>query len=255
MKTIIIWFRNDLRVHDHPALATAAAEADHVVPVFIFNEALINGKHASSNRNRFLLQSLEDLKASLIQAGADLVIRSGDAAAELQKLVKETSAEAIYYTADFTPFAITRDKAIKLALEKSDLAFRAFPGRLAVSSLQKLHTKAGTPHKVFTPFWKQWLDVQRREVAPMPTNLTFPKVALGNLPKIADITDRDKLSEAALQGGETVGRARLKTYLKNEIANYHQGSNDMAADNTSRLSSYLHFGCVSAREIENIAAE
>ncbi len=253
MKTIIVWYRNDLRIHDHPALATAHHDADTVVPVFILNDHLLKGGHASSNRNRFLLESLADLKQSLQARGADLVIRRGDAGQELQQLAKETGAEAVYYTADFSGYAIKRDKIVKAALATSSVEFRSFPGRLAVSSLDKLHTKAGTPHKVFTPFWKNWQQIGRREIAITPRQLNLPKdIALGNLPKPETMTKASELSPNALPGGETTGRARLQDWLEHGIADYHQGNNDMAADATSRLSSYLHFGCLSAREIETL---
>jgi deoxyribodipyrimidine photo-lyase len=252
MKTIIVWFRNDLRMHDHPALAAAVEHADLVVPVFIFNDILLNGSHASSNRNRFLLECLEDLKSSLKKADGDLILRSGQPETELKKLWREVDAEAIYYTADYTPFSIKRDKAVKRIAEAAGLEFRSLPGRLAVSSLQKLQTKTGTPHKVFTPFWKQWLDVQRREIAKPPIKIKLPKLKIGALPELAELTKSDELSLDVMHGGETEARKRLKNFLKNGVANYHQSNNDMAADDTSRLSSYLHFGCLSPREIETM---
>jgi len=250
MKTIIVWFRNDLRIHDHPALAAACAEADHVVPVFILNDKLLRGDRSSANRNRFLLESLSDLKQSLIERGGNLVIRHGDPASELQTLVEETGATAVYYTADYTAYAVQRDKAVKVTL---DIEFRGFPGRLAVSSLDKLATKTGKPHKVFTPFWKNWQQIQRRDIASLPREIKLPnKIPVGALPKLEALTASGELSPDALPGGETEARKRLKAWLDGGIHDYHQGNNDMAADATSRLSSYLHFGCLSPREIETM---
>jgi deoxyribodipyrimidine photo-lyase len=250
MKTIIVWYRNDLRIHDHPALATAALDADHVIPVFILNDDLLRSDRASSNRNRFLLQCLADLKNSLQGLGADLVIRHGDAVQELQKLIDETAAEAVYYSADFSAYAIKRDKTVKNALSVS---FRAFPGRLAVSSLDKLLTKTGTTYKVFTPFWKNWQQIGRREIAALPTRLSpLSGVAVGILPDVSDYTTSCPLSPDALPGGETEARQQLTNWLTDGIESYHETSNDLAANGTSRLSSYLHFGCLSAREIETM---
>jgi deoxyribodipyrimidine photo-lyase len=70
------------------------------------------------------------------------------------------------------------------------------------------------------------------------------------MPKRIDLTTASDLSPNAMKGGETEGRKRLKKFLEEDIANYHQGNNDMAVNSTSRLSSYLHFGCLSPREIE-----
>ena len=250
MKTIIVWYRNDLRIHDHPALATAVADATRVVPVFVLNDELLRGDRASSNRNRFLLESLTDLKHSLQKLGADLVIRHGNALDELQKLVDETGAETVFYTGDYSLYAARRDKHIKDSLSVS---FRGFPGRLAVSTLDKLATKAGNPHKVFTPFWKNWQTIVRREIAPIPTQLApLNGIEIGSIPEIEDFTNTDELSPDALSGGETAGRKRLEYWLDNRLTDYHQGTNDMAADATSRISSYLHFGCLSVREIETM---
>lgn len=251
MKTILVWYRNDLRIHDHPALATAAVDADHVVPVFIFDKKLLSGTTAGSNRNRFLLECLEDLKASLMKLGANLVIREGSAAEVLADLVAETNADAVYYSADYTPYAIKRDKAVQAAL--GDVTFRSFSGRLAVGALDKLRTKLGKPHKVFTPFWKNWQQVERRPVAEVPASLSLPSgISVGSLPTLSDITKSADLSPHVVPGGETAGRARLTSFLDHGIAGYAEASNDMAADKTSRLSPYLHFGCLSVREIETL---
>jgi deoxyribodipyrimidine photo-lyase len=252
-RTIIVWHRSDLRVHDHPALAAAHKEGGSVLPVFIFDPTIISGKFASSNRHRFLKESLEDLRESYRSRGASLVIRQGDVEQELRKLVKETDAAAIYYTADYSPKAIARDKHITDVFEKESIEVRGFGGRLAVNQLQKLHTKGGDPYKVFTPFWKNWQQVQRREIASTPRDITFPKIKVGNFPSDKDLgIDAAKLSNDTLQGGETAGRKRLKEFLEGPINEYQQKNNDMAADATSRLSAYLHLGCVSVREIETM---
>ncbi len=253
MKIAIVWYRNDLRVNDHPALSAAHVDFDAIVPVFILNEKLLHGAHASSNRNRFLLESLEDLKSSLKKRGADLVVRAGDPADELKKLADETNATAVYYTSDFSPYAIKRDAHVEQELKKASIEARGFSGRLIVSAIDKLHTQAGTTHKVFTPFWKNWMNIGRRNIATTPAKLNMPSgVRVGNLPKLDDITNDKELSPDVLKGGETAGRKRLHDFVGGDIERYHQGNNDMAADDTSRLSSYLHFGCISALEAETM---
>jgi deoxyribodipyrimidine photo-lyase len=251
MKTIIVWYRNDLRVHDHPALSTATQDADYIVPVFIFDDALLRGPKHSSNRNRFLLECLEDLQKSLKKRGARLVFRQGNTVDELKKLVAETGAAAIYYSADYTPYSIQRDRRIKIAL--AGTTFRSFSGRLAVGSLSKLCTKSGGIYQVFTPFYKSWLAVQRRSIATTPTAISLPSgVTIGEPPKLADVTNANELSPDVVMGGETNARKRLQAFIKSDLADYEASNNDMAADKTSHLSPYLHFGCISPREIEDI---
>lgn len=254
MKTAIVWFRNDLRIHDHPALATALATADTVIPLFILNEDILNGRHSSSNRNRFLLECLTDLKHNLQKRGTDLIVRSGSPDLILKELSREVSAEAIYYTADYSPYAIKRDKTVKAALQSAGVDFHSFPGRLAVSAMDKVQTKAGTPHKVFTPYYKNWLQVERRKLAELPDS--FPplpsKLMKGSFAAIESHIDHAYLSPNAIKGGETNARKRLQIFISEAINTYHETNNNLGLHGTSRLSSYLHFGCLSPVEIERL---
>lgn len=252
-KTIILWHRSDFRVHDHPALAAALKEGGLVLPLFIFDNSIVQGKFASANRHRFMRESLEDLRASYQKRGGNLAVRHGKPRDELKKIVEETGASAIYYTADYSPRATSRDKELTEFFETEGVEMRAFGGRLAVSQLQKLHTKAGDPYKVFTPFWKNWMQVHRRDLAVTPRKIKTPDISMGKFPSDASLgIVKKELSPGALKGGEQAGRERLKDFLNDKIEDYHQKNNDMAADDTSRLSSYLHFGCVSVREIETM---
>lgn len=251
MKTIIVWYRNDLRIHDHPALAKAIQSADHVVPLFILNSSLLRGAHAGSNRNRFLIESLHDLKQSLKKIGGDLVIRNGDSLKVLQEVVQEVNAEAVYYTADFSPYAIQRDMRIEQQLKTADIEFRSFSGRLIVGAAAKLRTKNDEPYKVFTPFYKRWLQVGRRELAMTPTKTVLPtSIKLGTIPAIKDLTNPHDLSSNVIKGGETEALKRFDAFIRDGVQRYKTSSNTMAEDATSRLSAYLHFGCISPRMIE-----
>jgi deoxyribodipyrimidine photo-lyase len=252
MKTVILWYRNDLRVHDLPALA-AAAQADFVVPVFVFNQTLLGGKHSSSNRNRFLLESLEDLKRSLQDLGADLVVRQGKPEAALLKLMQETGATEVICTEDFSPFAVARDIRVAKAIEDNGYTFTQMPGRLAIDSFDDLVTGTGGPYKVFTPFWRKWGGSMRRDILQIPTILQLPSgIEIGKLPTIEDISDREHLAPNPLKGGESAARARMSEWLQTGIHDYDTTHDLVGRDATSRLSSYLHFGCISVRELETL---
>ncbi|HEX8182684.1 MAG TPA: deoxyribodipyrimidine photo-lyase [Candidatus Saccharimonadales bacterium] len=248
----IVWFRNDLRLHDHPALSTAAQDGE-VIPVFVFDPKLLHGPRASSNRNRFLLESLQDLQNGLRTRGADLVVLHGNAVEELSKLAKLTGTEHVYCTADYTPFALKRDKAVKAALHAQSIELRLFPGRLIVSKMEGLQTKAGTPHKVFTPFYKQWLTISRRRLAELPNSLHMPSgIGSTALAELSDIAKPTELSPDALPGGEAAALRRLNSFLQNGVQDYVDKNNDLGAEGTSRMSPYLHFGCISPLYIESI---
>ena len=251
MKTIV-WFRSDLRINDHPALS-AAAEAGEVIPVFILNAELLKGRHSSSNRNRFLLECLEDLQTSLRKLSSDLIIRDGDPAATLLQLVKQTGAEQVFCTVDYTPFSINRDKKVKDTLAQEGIALRLFPGRLAVDKFDAIRTKTGNVHKVFTPFWKNWVQIDRRPLAKPPAKLNSVKdVSSMGLPALPDITNKDNLSPKVWQGGEAAARQRLKLWLDEGVEDYPTQHHLLREGNTSQLSPYLHLGCLSVREIEDM---
>jgi deoxyribodipyrimidine photo-lyase len=249
-KPIIVWFRADLRIHDHPALMKALEDSDTIVPVFFIDDGIVSGKHSSSNRNRFLLECLHDLRESLRAKGGNLVIRQGDPSAELVTLAKEVDAETVYYIADYSPYAITRDKKVEDALHEANIEARSFGGKLAVHSLQKIKTKSGDPYKVFTPFWKQWSGVGRRELADTPSTIALPKLSVGSIPSIESVTTSKQLSADAIKGGETEARRRFEAFISGPINDYKETNNDMGADTTSRLSAHIHFGCISVREME-----
>lgn len=253
MRTIIVWFRNDLRVHDHPALHAAAEAADQVIPVFVLSNGMLNGRHSSSNRNRFLLECLADLKGSLRELGADLVLRSGAPEQVLPELAQQTGASEVYYTIDYTSHARARDKRASEALETASISLKAFPGRLAVDSFQGVQAKNGNTYTVFTPFWKNWSTIDRRLVLPVASRLKLPvDVEPGKLPKLANLVVQSQLSADVLKGGESAGRIRLDNFINHGIERYAEMHDSLTPDGTSRLSPYLHFGCISVRQIEDI---
>ena len=102
MRTAIVLFTRDLRVHDNPALAVAAREAERIVPLFVFDEAILESAFARPHRVAFLLDALRDLDASLTARGARLVLRSGDLVAETLALARGVGASAVFVAATFS---------------------------------------------------------------------------------------------------------------------------------------------------------
>ena len=110
--TAILWLRRDLRVHDHPALEAAREHADHLVPVFCFDDRLLHGRHSSGPRTQFLLECLTDLDQSLRKRGSRLVVRRGRPEIEIPKLAAQTGARAVHYSGDVSGFARGRDRRV-----------------------------------------------------------------------------------------------------------------------------------------------
>jgi len=249
--TALVWLRRDLRLHDHPALRAALDQADAVVPVFCLDDGLIGGRHASGPRTQFLLECLRDLDAALRARGSRLVIRHGPPQRELPELARALGGDSVHFSLDVSPFARRRQRQVVRALGAIGVQAQGHPGLFAVDALEPIRTQAGDPFTVFTPFHRRWLEVPRRDVLGAPRSLPSPSraVAAGSLPTLAALGLEREVAEPA-PGGERAGREALRRFLADHVRDYDDGRDRLAGASVSRLSPYLHFGCVSPREVE-----
>ncbi len=247
----IVWFRRDLRLHDNPALRSALDTGGRVIPVFCFDDRLLHGRHASGPRTRFLLESLIDLDERLRSRGSGLVVRHGPPELELPRLAEEAGADSVHFTADVSPFDRARARRTLPRLREAGVEVRAHPGLAAVEDLEGIATKAGTPYTVFTPFYRTWTEAPRRSVifAPRALPALPSKLSKGRLPSAAALGLVESVIEPA-HGGESAARERISRFLAADLGAYESNHDAVAVDRTSRLSPYLRFGCLSARELE-----
>ena len=229
MRTAIVLFTRDLRVHDNPALSAAVREAERVVPLFVRDDAI----DAAPNRLAFLHESLRDLDLSLRRRGAALVVRRGDTAAEVARVAQATGAEAVHASRDVSAFAERRDARLA-----GIVPLRLHDG-LTVVPLDELH-----PYRVFSPYYRAWQGVPLPEPEPAPERIELPDGL--DLGRLEAPPPRD--SPGSPPGGEHAGRARMAAWLRDGLAGYGDRQR-LDLDATSRLSPYLHFGCVSPREL------
>jgi deoxyribodipyrimidine photo-lyase len=254
VRTAIVLFTRDLRVHDNPALSMAAHQAGQIVPLFVFDETILKSGFARPNRIAFLLDALRDLDASLTRHGARLVVRSGDVVAETLALAQDVRAEAVFVAEDASGYAQQRQRRLEDAFRSHRIALRVTPG-VTVAPLLSIATRSGTHYRVFTPFYRAWSSAPRRPIEPSPRRLSLPSaVSPGRLPALSRLVAGSPSPELP-PGGETAGRRRLSAWLRSGIAGYDAGHDDLAANATSRLSPYLHFGCLSPLEVALRAGE
>jgi deoxyribodipyrimidine photo-lyase len=240
MRTAVILFTRDLRVHDNPALAAACANAERVVPLFVHDPALAG---LSANRVRFLHQALADLRETLRGRGGDLVIRHGDPVAETIKMARDVAADGIAVAADVSNYARARERRLT---EGSPAAVKIFPS-VTVVAPGDIRPGGGSDHyKVFTPYYRAWSAARWRAEVAAPPTITLPDgIDPGRWPPLPDGE-----SPNAAAGGETAAQQQLQTWLS-RVAHYADRHDDMAADGTSRLSPYLRFGCLSPLSVAN----
>ncbi|MGV9270204.1 cryptochrome/photolyase family protein [Kitasatospora sp. NPDC003701] len=238
MTVSIALFTQDLRLHDNPVLHAARTSADQVVPLFISDPAVEAAGFAAPNRHAFLADCLTDLDASLRGIGSRLTVRRGDAAEQTARLAAETGAGSVHVAAGVTGFAHRREVRLRKLLDDRlhvhDASVTVVPpGRI---------TPAGRDHyTVFTPYHRAWQAAPRRTVLGAPRALRTPD-GIGSDTLVVD----GPTSPALPPGGETAARARWRRWDVDAYADVHD---DLAADDTSRLSPYLHFGCLSPTEL------
>ena len=254
--TAIVWFRRDLRLHDHPALSSAVERAERVVPLFVVDPALVTGRFASPNRTWFLLESVRALRSSLRAMGADLVVWVGDPRRVVPTIAGEVAATDVVVSRDHAPYGRTRDRIVADALGAMGVAWHARRGNL-VHEPDEVLTQDGGPFSVYAPFRRTWASRPRRAVLGPPDSLgaTVEDAVIdpGDIPTLATLglgaaptASPDRLPVP----GETAARARLERWLARGVAGYDATRDRLdLEEGTSRLSADLHLGLLSPLEV------
>lgn len=253
MRTIVHWFRRDLRVADNTALAAAGRDASRVVPVFILDDHYGDDPGVGPARFGFLRESIEALAKGLEGVGGRLVLRPGPASEALPRLLKETGADAVYANGEIGPYPQKRDAAVAAAVTAAGARFRLFPDELLVEPADVLGGRA-EPFRVFTPFWRRWREIEKRARAAAPADLATPTLASVPIGRVRAWKD---LPPQPLRpaGGESRAARELTAFVERRLPRYAADRAHPARDATSRLSPHLHFGTVSARTVHAAAVE
>ena len=252
MTTAIALLTRNLRVHDNPVLTAALAAADRVVPLFVLDERITSSAFNRPNRARFLAESLTDLDRGLRERGGRLVVRRGSWVEEVLGVAGEVGAGEVHVASDVSALSAARVRRLRAASDGPEVVVHECvvtvvePGAV---------TPSGRDHyAVFTPYHRQWEAQRTRDVEPAPERVTAPGVRRGHVPSAGEICGGGTAPDL-LPGGESEGRRRMDRWLRGDLAGYSDGSDDMAADATSRLSPYLHFGCLSPAELVHRARQ
>ena len=246
MRCVVVLFTRDLRVHDHPALAAAAREAEGVVPLFVLDDGILDTDFARPNRLAFLREALVDLDRSLRARGSFLTLRRGDVVQEAVAAACAVGAEAIFSTADVSAYAQRREHRLARAADEARVGLRLLPG-VTIVPPDALSTTEGRHFSVFTPYHRRWREAPRRALERAPARLTTPCRPDGL--RALDGLSRGVQSPELPPGGETAARTRLTSWRRSGLGRYGELHDDLAADGTSRMSPYLHFGCLSPLEV------
>ena len=252
-KPVIVWFRQDLRLADNPALQAAAATGAPVLPVYILDDEAPGAWKPGGASRWWLHHSLTSLARDIEQLGGRLIFQKGPAQACLEALIEDVGADAVFWNRQYEPWARKRDEAIKSALKTADVKARSFNGSLIVEPWD-IATKAGAPYKVFTPFWRSLKAGHApSEPSDRPDALTFQDYkggcALEALKLLPTKPDWSGGLDDNWTPGEAAAHGRLGQFLQHSVTAYSDRRNLPAEHGTSKLSPHLHFGEISPRQV------
>ena len=244
MTTAIWWVRRDLRLADNQALAGALAQGGGLVPAFVLDPALLGSSYVGDKRVASLFGSLRCLDEALRARGSRLVVRRGEPRAELAALLEATGAAGVWAEEDVSPYARRRDAAVADALPLH------LTGGLTVHPPGAVRKADGDPYVVYTPFKGRWKALPRPaegDLLPAPRSLP----AVSDVEGVA-IPEAPALPPAVpFPPGEDEARRRLDEFAGGEgaaVYRYARERDRLDREGTSRLSPYLRFGLVSARQ-------
>ncbi|MDO8382471.1 MAG: deoxyribodipyrimidine photo-lyase, partial [Microbacterium sp.] len=249
----LVWFRDDLRIADNPALRAAVERGGPIIALYVLDEVSDGIRPLGGAACWWLHGSLTSLGESLRELGVQLVLRRGPAEREVRQAVADASAGAVFWNRRYGGAEREIDSALKTGLRDDDVTVESFGASLLFEPWT-VRTGAGQPYSVFTPFWRACRNLPApRAPIPAPRELTGA----------ADI-DSDALDDWALlptdpdwagglretwEPGEPAARARLHEFLRDDLDDYDRARDEPAAGVTSGLSPRLRWGEISPYEV------
>jgi deoxyribodipyrimidine photo-lyase len=248
-KPVLVWFRQDLRLGDNPALINALSTGHPVIPLFILDDINCGEWKMGAASRWWLHQSLSSLDENLDNS---LCLAKGDPLPIITEIIAQTGARAVFWNRCYEPWRIKRDSNIKKKLRETGIEVKSFNAGLLFEPHEALKPD-GTAYRVFTPFYKKGC-IERNGEPPMPTpfrhnlNLhTYKSLKLSELSLMPSVPWHKSIA-AEWHPGEKGGQKRLEQFVEGGLDGYKDGRNFPATSHVSRLSPHLHFGEISPRQ-------
>jgi deoxyribodipyrimidine photo-lyase len=250
----LVWFRDDLRLADHPALQAAIDRGEPVLGLYILDEESDGIRPLGGAAKWWLHGSLASLGERLRERGSALILRRGKATEVLRDVVKDAGAGAVFWNRRYGGPEREIDAELKASLRESGLEVQSFAASLLFEPWT-VQTGSGTPYAVFTPFWRACQDLPSPR-APLPEPREIP--GPGTLPRSDDLdawgllpTEPDWAGgfREAWEPGEPAARARLQKFLDDDLGDYDRSRDEPAGEATSHLSPRLRWGEVSPYQV------
>lgn len=260
----IVWFRQDLRLHDNEAIATALRMAEEVIPVYVFDERVFTNNtrfgfpKTGKFRAQFILESVSDLRDHLQKLGSDLIVRVGKPECILSDLAKERKCSWVLCNRERTQEEVQVQDCLEKKLWSTGVELLYTRGKMLYHT-QDLPMPVHHTPDTFTQFRKENENITPVRM-PHPTPSAFPPLPIeierGDIPQLSDFglptIEPDSRSMTTFKGGEREGLKRLRYYLweTDLIKSYKETRNGMiGSDYSSKFSPWLAQGCLSPKLI------
>lgn len=246
MSISIFIFRRDLRLHDNIGLINALKNSEQVIPIFILTpEQLVNNKYKSDNAVQFMMKALDDLEKQLKEKNGKLYYFYGSPHTIIEKLLKKYNfINSVYLNMDYTPYSTKRDKAIKKVCSKYNVEFCSYEDVL-LNPVGSIKTDGGKIYEKFTPYFNKAKKISVAE----PLSNKYKKYYVKKMDYVFT-KNRSKFYHQNDNIFKEAGRGRALNVLSSieKFDNYNKIRNCLNND-TTYLSAYIKFGCVSIREV------
>lgn len=244
--TNVFWFRRDLRLEDNVGLYHALTSGNEVLPIFIFDEAILSQLPKDDSRVTFIQQQLDQIQKQLLGIGKSLAVFYGNPLKVFAKILSENQIQTVYINHDYEPYARKRDLEIYNLFKKNNIEFKTSKDQVIFEKSEVVKTD-GTPYVVYTPYSNKWKE-------------NFSKITLKNYNSedyLINIKNNNYPFLTLNDIGFETSAIEVSSYDISDslIDNYEATRNYPALNKTSYLGIYLRFGAVSIRRMVAKALE
>jgi deoxyribodipyrimidine photo-lyase len=252
LKNGLFIFHRDLRIRDNIGLIEASKRCDDLYTCFIFTpEQVGNNPYKSNNSVQFMIESLDELREDIAKMGGELMLFYGKQKEILSHLISDLSIDGVFFNEDYSPYAIDRDEETEELCAQKKILCETFsdyylytPGTIKSSK---------SAYKKYTPFYRAVLH----KVVAIPNTKNISNISRTTKSLHKQITIQSAFKnftkpnpDVLVHGGRSLGIQRLKLAQKNQ--KHYDKERDFFIENTTYLSAYIKFGCVSIREVYHV---
>ena len=245
----IVWFRRDLRLHDQSAMTAACEECDEIIPLFVFDEPLLQSHGYGSACVNFMLGCVKSLGSSLARLGIPLQWRRGEPIEEVVRAARDWNPDIVYWSRDYEPRAKVRDLEVCQQLNQMGVSVRTFKDHV-VFEAQEVRGATGEALQRYSAYRARWW-AKWHSTKPMPCSLPSPlrlstKAVLLSAPPLPSVNELGYDHVVPwIEPGERSARTQLRGFVEGPIHRYANGRNRPAIEGRSKLSPHFRFGTLS----------